>query len=297
MRKFVKVCLVLGLLIAIAGGAFVGIGFANKSFTVSSEPKTFEIKDNFENITISAETADIEIKPSEDGKSKVDYVDYEKIKYNVGISNNELSIKSNRDELKWYEYVYNFGVYKNNKVVITLTANTLKKLNIKTTTSDIKIQKGFTLEEVTIENSTGDIEVLSNVTKSLSILTTTGDIKLSNIDLQDDVKLTASTGEIHASNLKANNIEIKTSTGDVEFDNVIAKGKMTINSTTGDIHLNDCDGDTLYLKSTTGDIKGRLLSAKSFQAQTRTGDINVPSTSGNECKIETSTGDITITIK
>ena len=297
MRKLVKICLFFGILITIVGSVFVGIGIATKAFEVKYEEKTYNIKNTFENINIDVETADIIIKPSTDGNSKVDYVDFEKIKYNVSDNTSELKITSNTSELKWYEHITLFGNYKNNKIVITLAFNTFKKFNIKTSTGDIKIEKGFTCEEANIIASTGDILFDSNIKNKVNIVASTGAISLNNAELSDNIVIKTSTGSVNLSNVKANNIVVTTDTGDVKFKNVIIKDNISVTASTGDITLTDSDANTLTLKSSTGDITGSLLSPKKFIAHTSTGDIDVPNTDGGECKITTSTGDIIFTVK
>ncbi len=255
---------------------------------------TYEITEDFTDIKINTDTADIVFKKSENGICKVVSGEYENLKSIVETKEKTLVISS-VDKRKWYEHIsINFATPK---TVIYLPKAEYNRLTIKEDTGDIFIPDKFKFTNADISVSTGNVEFLSSVLKDAKIHTTTGNIKAENITA-NTLDLSVSTGETTLTSIKCKKLLSKGSTGDIFIKNLIAENKISIKRSTGNVKLDGIDSKEIAVKTNTGDIKGTVLSNKVFTAKTDTGYIKIPKSSGNEnCKLTTDTGNIFIDYK
>ena len=317
MSKSVKIWLIVATsLLLVVGIIFGGIMMAlnwdfSKISTVKYETNEYEISDNYKNLKVITDTADITFVPSENTK----VVCYEEIKQKhlVTVQGDTLVIEA--ASKKWYEHIgINFG---SPKITVYIPAGEYGALTIKGDTSDTEIPKEFGFESIDISQSTGNIKCFASANGDIKIKTSTGAIKVENItagslDLKvstgdiiatniecvGDLLVKVSTGKVKLENVKCNDIISSGDTGDITLKNVIADEKIDVERTAGDIEFDKCDASELIILTDTGDVKGTLLSDKVFIVKTDTGSIKVPETvSGGKCKITTDTGDIKIEIK
>ncbi len=277
------------------------------------QTKDYEIDDIFSNISITADTAEIDFVLTEDEKCKV--VCYENVKetHEVKVENGTLFI-SLKNEKAWYDYIgFNFS---SPKISVYLPEFKYDSLKINSDTSDVKIAKGFKIDSIDIEVSTGNVECYAWAEEAAKIKTSTGNISIENIavgsldltvstgkitatdiDCNGDFNITVSTGNAVLTDIRCQNLTTSGDTGKVVLKNLIATRKISIVRTTGDVRLEGSDAGEILIETSTGKVSGSLLSSKVFIVKTSTGDIDVPETTeGGVCKITTSTGNIEITI-
>lgn len=302
MSNLTKKWLIIATSLILVGGIiFTGVMAVlkwnfSKLATVKYVTNTYEITDDFSDILINTNTADITILPSNDEKCSVVCYEEKTALHTVTVGNNILAIEV-INKTKWFDYIgLNFDTPK---ITIYLPKTEYTSLSISESTGDIKISKDFTFKNADIKVSTGDIEILSNVTETAKLKCSTGDIVVRNISselLQLTVDVT--TGKVNLTDIACKSIVSNGSTGDMALKNVVAKEKISIERSTGDISFDGVDAAEIFTKTDTGDVCGSLLSEKVFVAETDTGDIDVPNTqSGGRCEITTNTGDIKITLK
>lgn len=202
MRKTAKIWLVIA-----ASLVFVGlIMFAavmseykwdfSKLSTGKYETNTYEISEEFSNLSMNTDTADIIFALSDDGKCRVECYEEEKAKHSVAVQENTLVIKM-IDEKSWYDYIgINFG---SPKITVYLPKAEYTSLFINGSTGDIEIPKNFKFEGVDISLSTGDVNFFASASKLIIIKTSTGNICVENTSA-GTLDLSASTGRITVSN-------------------------------------------------------------------------------------------------
>ncbi len=294
-----KIWLIAATVITVAGLIiFAGaLGAADWSFdmlnTTKYETNTHEITDEFENIFVETDTADITFLASEDGKCKVVCFEETSLKHTVSVTDGTLAIK--RPSKKWYEHI---GInFKTPKITVYLPKAQYASLYIKEGTGNVTVPKDFGFCTATVILSTGDVNFFANTEESLKIKTSTGKISVSDI-ICGDVALTVSTGKTEIKNVKCKNLSSEGDTGRITLEGVIAEEKLSIERSTGDVTLDACDASEIDIETDTGDVEGTLLSEKIFLTETDTGSIDVPkSTTGGKCEIKTDTGDIKIGIR
>ena len=314
-----KIGLVIASSLVLIGGIIFGsvMTMLNWDFTKLSttkyETNTYEIDEEFSNISIVTDTADMVFVPSENAKSSVVCYEQKNAKHSVTVRNGTLVIEVVNTK-KWYEYIgINFGTPK---ITVSIPQGEYITLSVKSSTGDVEIPKEFTFESMDISESTGNVKNDASASGTIKIKTSTGDIRVENIsagalDLsvstgsvtisevvcEGNVKIRVSTGKTALTDITCKNVTSSGNTGGFSLKNVIAAEKFSIERSTGDVKLDSCDAAEIVIKTDTGDVKGSLLSNKVFITQTDTGRVDVPKTGiGGRCEITTDTGNIHITI-
>lgn len=283
--------------------------------TMKYETNTYEIREEFHNIRINTDTADIEFLPSEDGSTKV--VCYESIKtrHITKVTDQTLSVCLN-DTRKWYDYITLFN-FNSPKITVYLPTGEYADLKIDNHTGKVTLSKDFSFESISVKTSTGNVNCQASASGNLQIKTSTGairisdltagsinlsvstgDITVSSVTCEKEIRFKVDTGDTKLTDLTCESLISEGDTGDITMKNVIASKKFDIERDTGDVKFELCDAGELFIDTDTGNVKGSLLSEKIFIVRSDTGSINVPkSTSGGRCEIETDTGDIKITVE
>lgn len=282
-----------GLLFCVAMSV-LGWDFS-KLTTVKYEENRHDIREDFQNITIKTNTADVRILPAAEGVGA--YVvsqDQAHLYHSVTVQEGELIIERH-DERKWYEMI-EVG-FNDHVLTVYLPETAYHAISITLNTGDVSLPQGIAFGSVDIKGSTGDVECRSNVLGDLCVRVGTGDIDVKGISVGGKMTLTVSTGDVKVESVTCTSFASEGSTGDLCMNDVVADEKFAITRGTGDVKMERCDAAELVITTGTGDVKGTLLSEKIFIAKAGAGDVKVPETTGGGlCKITTSTGDIQITI-
>lgn len=280
MTKSKKIWLLIASVFVITGlicfaTAMFKLDFDFKKLsTVKYKTATYEISEDFNNISVNKSTANLTFEKSDNNICKVVIYEAENSNHKVSADGQTLNIDFS-DQKNWYD---NLTVtFETEKITVYLPKNNYDNLSVTTDTGNVFLPEDFKFTDIKISGSTSDIKCYACA--------------------ENDVKISTVTGTQNFSNLKCNNLDVKSSTGDFYFANVIIAENLNIDTHTGDVKLNQCDAKFIEIKTTTGNVKGTLLSDKNFIASSKTGNINLPENSGdNKCKITTDTGDIKIEV-
>ncbi len=319
MSKKTKIWLVIAISLILIGCIIFGGVMTvlqwdfRKLSTVRYETNGYEIHENYKNILIVTDTADIVFVPSENGESSVVCYEQKNVKHSVAVKDGTLVIEV-VDTRKWYEHIGIF--FSTPKITVSVPQGEYGALSVKSSTGDVEIPENFKFESVEISVSTGDVKNYASALEAIKIKTSTGDIRVQNLSADmlelsvttgdviaqsitcgSDIKINVSTGDTKLTDVTCKSVSSKGSTGDISLKNVIAGEQFSIDRSTGDVRFDRCDAPELLIKTDTGDVRGSLLSEKVFITQTDTGRVNVPKTvTGGTCQITTNTGDIKIEI-
>ena len=299
----------------IFGGVMTGLKWDFSKLSMAKyETNNYEINEEYTDISILTDTADIVFVSSKSQKSSIKLCEQTKAKHSVSVKDGTLVIEM-VDSRKWYEYIgIDLGTQS---ITVCIPEGKYGALLIEGDTGNVKISEEFKFKSIDICQETGDVSNYASVDNGIKIKTTTGDISVKNVSSRS-LELYVSTGKVNISDVNCDgniNIGLSTgkaylndasckklmssgSTGDIFLTNVVAEEKISIKRSTGDVKFDSCDSKEILVNTNTGSVKGSLLSGKIFITKTSTGDISVPeASSGGKCKITTSTGDISITIK
>ena len=320
MKASTKAWIIIATVSILIGIIIFGVVMAilkwdfSKLSTGKYQTNTHTVTDEFNNIKIESDTANVYILPSEDGNCSV--VCYERAKqiHSVNVNDGTLTVSVN-DTRNWYEHIgINFGAPK---ITLYLPFDEYADLYVKTDTGSTYLPSDFTFSSVHAVTNTGKINCKSNVTgdvdlkastgeinvesmssASLKIKVSTGNVNVTDTIVSGDISISVSTGETELENVRCTNISSDGNTGDISLESVIADNKITVERTTGDVEFDGCDASEISVRTDTGSVTGTLLTEKVFIAKTDTGRVNVPHTSsGGRCEITTDTGNIRIEIK
>ncbi|MBQ8174108.1 MAG: DUF4097 family beta strand repeat protein [Clostridia bacterium] len=172
-----------------------------------------------------------------------------------------------------------------------------ESVDISATTGDVECSASVS-GSLNIKLTTGDID-LSNVSAhSLDLSVTTGEIEASYVTCIGDVTVNVSTGDVELMAVTCGTFSSRGSTGDLSLKNLIAD-EIVIKRSTGDVGFELMNSRDISITTDTGDVEGTLLTGKTFDAQSDTGRVRVPDsdpTTGERCKVRCSTGSIKITV-
>jgi DUF4097 and DUF4098 domain-containing protein YvlB len=256
MRK-VKNWVLAALALVVLGGitAVITLAANGWSFKKFSEEnyttKTYEVNEDFVNISIDAITTDVVFLPSTDGKCKVVAYQEENTEYAVSVADGTLNVQLVAEK-KWYQEAFNF---EEEKLTVYLPKTAYGTLTIDITTGDIEA-KDILCERLTIDSTTGDVELKNVTCKTLFTDGTTGDVELENVVATESMYIERTTGDVEFVRCDGAEITVKvttgdvsgtlltekifladTSTGDKEIPQSTTGGKCTITTTTGDISI------------------------------------------------------------
>lgn len=282
-----------------------------KLSTVEYETNRYAITDDFKNISVLTDIADVSFVIG--NTASVECNEIVNMKHRVYVEADTLTIRV-EDTRKWYEHIGIF--FGTPKITVQLPADQYEKLTVKTDTGDATLCGDFTFAEMDIKSDTGAIHTQCSATGSIKLKTDTGRIfagnltaarlemisstgrqEAVNVAVTEDVKNKVSTGKTTFENITCKSLISDGDTGSLTLNNVIATEKFALERSTGNVTLNQSDAKELYIETDTGNVKGSLLSDKIFLTETDTGKIDVPKTvTGGRCEISTDTGNIVISI-
>lgn len=281
--------------------------------SMNYETNIHEINEEFNNISIKTDTADIAFVPSNDGMCRVVCYEDAKKKHSVEVQNGTLTIDDVNNK-KWYDYI---GINIDPpKITVYLPEAEYSSLIIEESTGDIDILRDFKFKSIDVSLSTGDVKCYASAAEAIKIAASTGDIcaesisasslditvstgkvTVSDMTCDGNITIGVSTGKTYLTDIVCKNLISTGRTGDISLKNVISTEKISVERSTGDVTLDRSDAAELFITTSTGDVEGSLLTDKVFITKADTGRINVPnSVTGGRCEITTETGDIKISI-
>ena len=178
------------------------------------ETHEYEIKENFKDIKITTDTADIQFILSENPSSFIVCEEEKNANHSVTVKENTLRIEI-VDDQKWYE-----------------------DIGIKLRTPKITVYLGKSeYSNISLETDTGNI-LLDNIitTGKLAIKTDTGNVKFEACDASE-VIIKTETGNVTGSFLTDKVVFAESDTGKIDIPKVIADEKCEVITDTGNIKI------------------------------------------------------------
>ncbi len=301
-------CIAFGILMSMLQWDF------SKLSTGKYETNQYEITEDFRNISVLTDTADVALAFSQDSKATVLCREQENEKHTVRVENGTLFIEVENTR-SWHDYVgFNFGTPK---ITVTVPQSALGSLSMQTDTGDLTVPEELSFEVIDISTDTGDVKNYASAAGEIKVKAGTGDILVENmssgkmelsvstgkvtlrgVSCKGDLNIGVSTGKTALINTSCANLTSQGSTGDILLENTLVAGAINIKRSTGDVSFDRADAFIIAVHTGTGNISGTLLSGKVFTAHTDTGEVRVPqSVAGGACQLTTGTGDIQITVE
>ena len=286
----------------------------SKLGSTSYGTKVHTVNEEFRDLLVKTDTADLRFALSEDGVCRVECYESEKQAHKVTVEGKTLTIRS-FDARRWYEHI---GInWETPKVTVYLPKEEYETLSIRESTGDVVIEKELSFRSMEIQVSTGDVKNYASVTEAMKIKSSTGSVLVENVtaDLlsifvstgrvearsvacEGELSITVSTGKAKLTDVSCGKLLSSGSTGDMTLVRVVAEESLAIERSTGDVTLESCDAAEILIKTDTGDVTGSLRTEKIFFASSDTGRVNVPKTvNGGRCEVKTDTGHIELRVE
>ena len=186
MKRSFKICLIIAICAILAGLVIFGIIMSalgwdfTKLSTAKFETNEYEVSEQFNDINVAIDTADVVFAVSNDEKCRV--VCYEDIKmpHTVSVESNILTINV-VNEKSWYDYIeINFS---SPKITVYLPNTEYNSLVVNGDTGNIKIPQDFMFNNMDVSVDTGDVDCYASVAESAKIAATTGNVNVCGFTL------------------------------------------------------------------------------------------------------------------
>ena len=217
------------------------------------ETHEYEITEDFNDIIITTDTADIQFILSENPDSFIVCEEEKNANHSVIVKDNRLQIEV-IDNKKWYEHI---GInISRPKITVCLGKSEYGNISLETDTGNILLNNIIATGKLATQTDTGNVQLdacdanevfikvdtgnvlLDDVitTGKLSIETDTGDVKFNACDASD-VVIETDTGNVTGSFLTNKVVFAESGTGKIDIPKVIADEKCEIITDTGNIKI------------------------------------------------------------
>ncbi len=326
MKKSVKTALIVSATLILSGFLMLfavlwslSFDFSKLDYTaynnVEYKVSVYDVDYDFTDVYIDETSLDINFELTNEEKSYVRVMAQENIIHQVYVENEKLIIK--RADNTSINSVWGINIATQTpSLTVYLPKKNFENLTIKTTSGDIFIyeNKHFSFKNCEISANSGDVDVLGCVTDSLTVnntsgkidvgfcsiknvtlSTNSGDVYLQKLSDSEDISVKTTSGDTYISLVTCDNLCAESNSGEQECLNTEVSGITEMHTTSGDITLEAFDSGELNLWSISGSIYGEFISNKNFITDSASGTINAPiGGTGGNCLVRTNSGDITL---
>ena len=249
-----------------------------------------EITEDFDEFKIEETSGDILMTVSEDGKCRVESWETENEKLVAQVVNGRLyAEREGRKE--WSMFFWKDASGSKYKTVVYLPKEKYEKAELEATSGDIHAAVKLEVGELSMQSTSGNIE-LSGVTADLATITSTsGEISLKDVSA-GDLLTSATSGGIVFNKVTAGKAAISCTSGDISLRNITADAIM-VSGTSGDIELLGTKCGSVELNTNSGELEMEDVAAElAVKMKTTSGDISCVHTDGTEVMLESISGEI-----
>ena len=255
MKKSIMWIVTISFLLLVAG-----IVLYSLARSCELETHEYDIKENFKDIKITTDTADIQFILSEKPNSFIVCEEEKNVKHSVIVKENTLRIEVD-DNKKWYE---DLGINLcTPKITVYLGKSEWSNILLETDTGNISLDNIIATGKLATETYTGNVNLEACDASEVFIKTDTGNILL------DDV-------------ITAGKLAIETDTGNVKFEACDAS-EVIIETDTGNVMGSFLTDKVVFAESDTGKIDiPKVIADEKCEIITDTGNIKITIEQGNK---------------
>ena len=230
-----------------------GIAIYSLARPYELETHEYELKENFKDIKITTNTADIQFIHSENPNSFVVCEEEKNANHSVTVKDSALRIEVINNK-KWYEAI-NITLHTP-KITVYLGKSEYDNILLKTDTGDILLDNLITTGKFEVETDTGDVNFAACDISEFFVETDNGNVSLKNIVATGKLKIKTDTGNVNFEACDASEVSIETDngnvigsfltdkvifaesdTGKIDIPKVVADEKCEITTDTGNIKI------------------------------------------------------------
>ena len=301
-RTFIKIFVILGLILLVAGVAvFVGgmtAGGWDSSIlnTVRYTQKSYDAEGGVTSVHIEYSNAAISVEYSETAETvHIDYPvrlnerDEESAQIEITEKDGALTVVEHVDwqdslfqwdiDLFQWDIDLDFGDDSARTVRVVLPAGQNIALDLYTQNGSVSLNAdGEALPSLSLRSNNGSISVSGTLTvaEDAAFQTDNGSVNVSGVSAAGDLTLRTSSGSIRAESLSAANMQAKTSSGSMTLKDISATDALTAEAGAGEIELlGDITAKMLTVSTSAGDIAMHdgMIDAQEIAMTTELGSI------------------------
>lgn len=301
-RTFIKIFVILGLILLVAGVAvFVGgmtAGGWDSSIlnTVRYTQKSYDAEGGVTSVHIEYSNAAISVEYSETAETvHIDYPvrlnerDEESAQIEITEKDGALTVVEHVDwqdslfqwdiDLFQWDIDLDFGDDSARTVRVVLPAGQNIALDLYTQNGSVSLNAdGEALPSLDLRSNNGSISVSGTLTvaEDAAFQTDNGSVNVSGVSAAGDLTLRTSNGSMRAENISAANMQAKTSSGSMTLKDISAADALTAEAGAGEIELlGDITAKMLTVSTSAGDIAMHdgMIDAQEIAMTTELGSI------------------------
>ncbi len=308
-----KIYWIVLLAVALLVTGAVLMGFAMMGGEINIDGKTYmkfeeekkDVLEEFHAVQIDVTFFDVELCPTLGTAVHVKSAKSEYIYCETSVVDGVLTVKQ-VDTRKWYQKLATLTLGEP-KLTVSLPYDIYESLTVKVRSGDVTVRGDEALRDeagspvpmaifrtVSMDVTSGDVQILSSTLNGARIETTSGDITVKNVK-GGAMELRTTSGDIVMEDCTPDSLAVNVTSGDVEGYRVKVVGAMHVEGTSSEVELRYCDAASAYIKSTSGDVTVCFTSHKAYDIETTSGEQEclVPwDPMGGKCEIRTTSGDV-----
>lgn len=288
-RTFIKIFVILGLILLVAGVAvFVGgmtAGGWDFSIlnTVRYTQKSYDAEGAVTSVHIEYSDASIYVEYSETAERvHIDYPvrlnerDEESAQIEITEEGGTLAVIEHVD---WEKNLFQWSLGNSPAVRIVLPAGQNIALDLYTQNGSVSLNAdGEALPSLSLRSNNGSISVSGTLTvaEDAAFQTDNGSVNVSGVSAAGDLTLRTSNGSMRAENISADSLEARSSNGSLRLTDIAAADSLTAKTNNGAIELlGDITAKMLTVSTSAGDIAMRdgMIDAQEITMTTELGSI------------------------
>lgn len=288
-RTFIKIFVILGLILLVAGVAvFVGgmtaVGWDFSILnTVRYTQKSYDAEGAVTSVHIEYSDASIYVEYSETAERvHIDYPvrlnerDEESAQIEITEEGGTLAVIEHVD---WEKNLFQWSLGNSPAVRVVLPAGQNIALDLCTQNGSVSLNAdGEALPSLDLHSNNGSISVSGTLTvaEDAAFQTDNGSVNVSGVSAAGDLTLRTSNGSMRAENISADSLEARSSNGSLRLTDIAAADSLTAKTNNGAIELlGDITAKMLTVSTSAGDIAMHdgMIDAQEIAMTTELGSI------------------------
>lgn len=333
MKRFTKICLILGVFLLACGLVVSAAGYMSGAVrdlrAPKSSPSKIEVLDvpagKLELLDISLSSEDVNFHPSKDGDLHIEYPIREDVTYEYRDTGKTYQFYSSNAGQGWHWFRIELGFWQRDDSSVNVYLPETMGVQLSTTSGDVLAQN-LSAGQLDISTISGEIELQNltagnfganstsgsitlgggTITGSARFSSTSGELEVMGADISGPLSCNTTSGEIDLGSVTVASQEkdaadLSSISGDISLVTVTIQGGLDLSTTSGEI---DLEPATVYgdidAESTSGDVSIHLSDAPKHRidhTSSTSGGISV--TGGDEAgkygiSVSTTSGEIEI---
>lgn len=187
---------------------------------------------------------------------------------------------------------HRFGFWA--QATVRVPRNFTGTLAVSTTAGNVALRHFAQAGAVTLQATSGDLQVAQSTLASLTATTKSGDTALDAVTINGTAQLQAASGDVILQHVQAAELTAETASGDVEASEVTVAGSLALSAKSGDVVANAVTSDEpASFGAASGDVKLSAVASKvAVTASAKSGEVIAETLTAPTLTLTNANGDI-----